>query len=226
MPQKLNFFIYLLDTTFQTPIPYSSTTHMYHLLQHLIENFTCSPSLIQLPRSYAFCIVSASFSPPHSWYSYTGALSALVWSMYHMCGGAPCTQLSWTEWSLKLFVSSVLLLSLTVFSLLNSVAMLPLFLSSIVIFTLTALLKLLTACLPSFRCLAAHALLLKLIPLLSKSLMHELISIFTLSSLFTGKLCRDLPLSVFPLAYDLNSLKRRVLGHFSSRNWPLFSATL
>ncbi len=28
MPQKLNFFNYLLDTTFQTPIAYSSTTHI------------------------------------------------------------------------------------------------------------------------------------------------------------------------------------------------------
>ncbi len=27
MPQKLSFFIYLLDITFQIPIPYSSTTH-------------------------------------------------------------------------------------------------------------------------------------------------------------------------------------------------------
>ncbi len=31
---KPNFFIYLLDTTSQTSIPYSLTTHSYHLLQH------------------------------------------------------------------------------------------------------------------------------------------------------------------------------------------------
>ncbi len=33
-PQKLIFFIYLLYITFQTPMPYSSTTHSYHPLQH------------------------------------------------------------------------------------------------------------------------------------------------------------------------------------------------
>ncbi len=34
MPQKLSFFINLIDITFQTSIPYSSTTHSYHPLQH------------------------------------------------------------------------------------------------------------------------------------------------------------------------------------------------
>ncbi len=115
-----------------TGIPFFNTKHptyTYPLLKILTGNFT-SLSLSQLPRSWAFCIVSASFSPPHSWCPYTGALSDLVWSTHHMCGRGPRTQLS-----------------LTIFSLLNSVAKLPLSLSSIVIFTLTALLNLLTACL-------------------------------------------------------------------------------
>ncbi len=43
---------------------------------------------------------------------------------------------------------------------------------------------------------------------------------------FTGKLWNDLPLSVFPPAYDLNSFKRRVSGHLSSLNWPLFWTNL
>ncbi len=60
---------------------------------------------------------------------------------------------------------------------------LPLSLSSIVIFTLTALLNSLIACLPLSCGLAAPAFALKLIPLLSKSLMLELTSIFTPSSL-------------------------------------------
>ncbi len=105
----------------------SSTLNILALPFTLIlsGNFTSNLSLTQLSRSWAFCIVSAIFSPPHSWCPYTGALSALVWSTHHMCGGAPRTQLSWTECSLRLFVSSVLLLSLTLFSLLNSAAKLP-----------------------------------------------------------------------------------------------------
>ncbi len=39
---------------------------------------------------------------------------------------------------------------------------------------------------------------------------------------FTGKLWNNLPLSVFSLAYDLNSFKRRVSGHLSSWIWSLF----
>ena len=61
--------------------------------------------------------------------------------------------------------------------------MLHLYLSSTAIFILTALLKLLTACLPSSRGIAAQDFLLFLIPILSIFLMQELISIFTLSSL-------------------------------------------
>ncbi len=142
-----------------------------------------------------------------------------------MCGGAPCTQLSWTEWSLRLFVSSVLLLSLTIFSLLNSAAKLPLSLSSIVIFTLTALLNLLTACLPpllrprcTHLCTQARPFTVQ-IPYARVNLhLHTFIP-------FTGKVLNNLPLSVFPPAYDLNSLKRRVSGHLSSWIWSLLLDT-
>merc|ERR1712035_22001 len=85
--------------------------------------------------------------------------------------------------SQKLFVSSALLLSLTVYNLLKSAAVLLLFLSSIVIFMVTALLNLLTACLPHSGGLAAPDFLLTLTPFLSNSLMQELTSIFILSSL-------------------------------------------
>ena len=54
---------------------------------------------------------------------------------------------------------------------------------STAIFMLTALLNLLTACLPSSRGLAAQDFLLLLIPILSIFLMRELTSIFTFSSL-------------------------------------------
>ena len=54
--------------------------------------------------------------------------------------------------------------------------------SSTAIFMLTALLNLLTACLPPSHSLAAHHFLLLLIPILSIFLMQELTSIFTLSS--------------------------------------------
>merc|ERR1711980_20048 len=88
-----------------------------------------------------------------------------------------------TGGSQKLFVSSTLLLLLTVYKLLKSAAVLLLFLSSIVIFMVTALLNLLTACLPPSRGLAAQDFLLFLTPMLSKPLMQELTSTFTLSSL-------------------------------------------
>ena len=83
----------------------------------------------------------------------------------------------------RLFVSSTLLLWLTVFNLSNTAAVLLLYLSSTAIFMVTALLNLLTACLPHSRGLAAQDFLLSLIPILSTSLMQELTSIFILSSL-------------------------------------------
>ncbi|MPC72479.1 hypothetical protein E2C01_066787 [Portunus trituberculatus] len=61
--------------------------------------------------------------------------------------------------------------------------MLHLFLSFIAIFMLTALLILLTACLPSSCSLAAKGFLLPLIPVLSNSLTQELISILNHSNL-------------------------------------------
>merc|ERR1712035_178099 len=86
-------------------------------------------------------------------------------------------------WSQKLFVSSTLLLSLTVYNLLKSAAVLLLFLFSIVFFMITALLNLLTACLRLSGGLAAPDFLLTLTPFLSNSLIQELTSIFILSSL-------------------------------------------
>merc|ERR1711980_33239 len=83
-----------------------------------------------------------------------------------------------TGWSQKLFVSSTLLLSLTVYNLLKSAAVLLLFLFSIVIFMVTALLNLLTACLPPSGGLTAPDFLLTLTPFLSNSLMQELTNIF------------------------------------------------
>ena len=65
---------------------------------------------------------------------------------------------------------------LTVFSLSIFAGMLPLLLSSIVIFMLAALLILLTACLLSSCGLTAQEFFLPLIPILSNSLMQELTS--------------------------------------------------
>merc|ERR1711980_70278 len=118
-----------------------------------------------------------------------------------------------TGGSQKLFVSSTLLLLLTVYKLLRSAAVLLLFLSSIVIFMVTALLNLLTACLPHSGGLAAPDFLLTLTPFLSNSLMQELTSIFIP---FTGKLWNSLPESIFPPAYDLDSFKRGVSRHLFS----------
>ena len=126
---------------------------------------------------------------------------------------------------IKSFLSTPLLW-LTVFSLFLIAATLPLLLSFTAIFVLIALLILLTACLPSFRCLAAQDLPLSLIPpILSTSLMQELTSILSLSSLCLVN-SGTLPASVFPSAYDLNSFKREVSRHLSrafgfwSRTFP------
>merc|ERR1712035_24925 len=71
----------------------------------------------------------------------------------------------------------------TVYNLSKSAAMLLLFLSSIVIFMVTALLNLLTACLPPSGGLIAPDFQLTLTPFLFNSLMQELTSIFILSFL-------------------------------------------
>ncbi len=121
-----------------------------------------------------------------------------VWGGFHTH-----TQLSWTEWSEKLFVSSTPLLLLTAFCLLISAAVLLHFLSFIIIFMLTVLLNLLTACLHFSRSLAAQDIPLKLTSLLSKFLIRELTSIFSPSVTVTGKLRNSLPLTTFPSTYDL-----------------------
>ena len=72
---------------------------------------------------------------------------------------------------------------LTVFSLFLIATMLPLLLSFTTIFMLTALLLLLIACLPCSHGLAAQDLSLPLTPILSISLMQELTSILSLSTL-------------------------------------------
>ena len=177
----------------------------------------CLKDWYWLPRGWAFCIVSASSSPLHSCCPYTGALSALVWSMHLMCGGAPLTQLFWTEWRQRLFVSSALLLILIVFYLLNSAAMLPLFLSSIEYFHAdcsSELANCMPPPLPRPRCTRlsthAHPYTVQTPYARVNQHLHSFIP-------HAGKLWNNLPSSVFPPAYDLNSFKRRVSGHLSSR---------
>ncbi|MPC31874.1 hypothetical protein E2C01_025174 [Portunus trituberculatus] len=86
-------------------------------------------------------------------------------------------------------------------------------LSFITIFRLTALLNLLTACLPSSCGLAAKGFLLPLIPILSQ-LSNARVNQYSQSFiLFTGELWNSLPASVFPSSYDLNPFKREVSRH-------------
>ncbi len=131
----------------------------------------------------------------------------LGWSTHLMCGELPLTRPFWIEWSQRFFVSSTALLLLTISLLLVSAVMLQPFLSFTAFFMLTALLNLLTACLPSSCGPAALDFLMMLTPTLSKSLMQESTSS---SSPSTGRLWSRLPLSVFPTAYDLDSFKRGV----------------
>ncbi len=79
-----------------------------------------------------------------------------------MCGEIQHTRLSSTEWNQRLFVSSdpLLLIAVLYFSILAG--RLPLSQSFIAIFMLTALLNLLTACLPSSLFLALLVFLHKL----------------------------------------------------------------
>ncbi len=113
------------------------------------------------------------FFPPICCLQSTGALSAPVWSIHAMCGEVQHIQLFWTGWSQRLFVSSDPLLLLVVFYLSILAAVLLLSQSSIAISMLTALVNLLTACLPSSYGLAVHVLFRKLTPILSKPLMQE-----------------------------------------------------
>ena len=92
------------------------------------------------------CVVSTSFSPSTSCWLCTGALSVPVWSTLLTYGGAPRMQSCETRLSQKLFVWMTSLLLLTFFNLLHSATVLHLLLSSSIIFMLTALLNLLTAC--------------------------------------------------------------------------------
>ena len=89
--------------------------------------------------------------------------------------------------------------------------MLHLYLSSTAIFMLTALLNLLTACLPLARprCTTLSTSHLYFVYLPNARVNHYLHSFIP----YTGKLLNSLPLSVFPLAYDLNSFKGGVSRH-------------
>ena len=90
--------------------------------------------------------------------------------------------------------------------------MLRLYLFSPTIFMLTALLNLLTACLHLSWGFTAQDFTLLLIPIISISLMQELTSIFTLSSLRLEN-SGTLFLCLFFHLYDMNSLKRGVSRH-------------
>ncbi len=115
------------------------------------------------------------------------------------------------------FVSSAPLLLLAIFYLLNLAAVLLLPQSSIAIFMLTALLNLLTACLPPLtrrRCTRlssqAHSYTVQ-IP-------YGRVNQYILSFVpVTGKLWNSLPYSVFPHVYDLNAFKRGVSRHLCNQ---------
>ncbi len=100
-PQKHSFSTYPLDIILQTTIPYffyntqlslSSTLNILGL--SLTQNLNWKLQISSPTKSASSrLVVSGSYSPPHSSYPYTWALSALVWSTHLTCGGAPLTQL-------------------------------------------------------------------------------------------------------------------------------------
>ena len=102
--------------------------------------------------------------------------------MLHMFGEVPLIQLYWAG-GIKSFSSFQLLSSDWLTSASFSSPQCCLLLSLTSIFMLTALLIMLTACLPCSRGLAAQDLPLPLTPILSNSLMQVLTSILSLSSL-------------------------------------------
>ena len=130
-------------------------------------------------------------------------------SMTHTCPSL----LHWTSLGnplLKLLTGSFI--SLLLVNQLPRTAFLHLLLSSTVIFMLTALLNLLTACLPRSCGLTAHDFLLiqpYFVHLPYARVNHYLHSLVP----STGKFWNSLPESVFPSSYDLNSFKRGVSRH-------------
>ena len=151
MPPKLNFFISLLETTFhRTKISsskiHNSNLHMFSifslfLLVIFLGNITLFLSLNKLLRGWVF---RGAFR--NSLYHPSCLLSIEVlfnplWSMLHTSGVVPLIQLSLKRWSLRLFVSSILLLLLTLSSLFLPVELLRHFLYTIAITTDIALLN-------------------------------------------------------------------------------------
>ena len=136
---------------------------------------TASMKLGVLSRLYQF------YSSPQLLTLYRGLICPCMEYASHVWGGSTHTALlnRVESKAFRLINSS----PLTVFSLFLIAAMLPLLLSFTAIFMLTALLILLTACLLCSHGLAAQDLPLPLTPTLSTSLMQELNSILSLSSL-------------------------------------------
>ncbi len=95
---------------------------------------------------------------------------------------------------------------------LNHLCSVAFLLSSTVIFVVTAVLNLLTACLPASCGLTAQDFLLTLIPVLSTLLLQELKPYLHSFIPFTGKLWNSLSHSVFPPYYNLNSLRKEFRG--------------
>ena len=137
--------------------------------------------------------------------------------MLATCGEVQHTQLSWTEWSQRLFVSSDLLLSLAVFYLSNLAAMLPL--SVFYRYFHANCSSELANCMPPLlprprnTCLSSHAHPYTVQTPFAR--VNQYLQSFLPS---TGKLWNRLPASVFPSDYGLNAFKRGVSRHLCNQN--------
>ena len=185
MPQKLNSFLYPIDKIFQTTIPSTSMTHTcppllrwtslgYSLLKLLTGSLISLLLLNQLHQFFSPCLLLTLYR----------TLSSPVWSTHLTYGAAPRTLNKVESKAFRLIDSPLLTDCLQPPTLHRNVASLAIFYRYFH-----------ANCSSELVSLTAHDFLLTFIPILSTSLIKELISIFTLSFLLlvnSGTLCLNL----------------------------------
>src|ERR1700755_3602582 len=125
MPQKLSSSISPLDAIFHTTMISSSKTHNSNL--HLFLIFSVFLFLVIFLGNITLLLFLNKLHP--SCLLFIGVLFVPVWCTLHTSGVAPLIQFYLRRWSLEHFVSSTLLLLLTLSNLFLPVELLRHFLS-------------------------------------------------------------------------------------------------